>query len=261
MLEVLCFEIISMSSKPSSSFLQVHYIPVFTRPVTHQTDLVRYNKFVCTLLAEDVAACIYGYESQSVVYREKVFQLELLVSFGTNSARGWGINFYRSFRRGRRQPKRFHCPECLLLVRSRLHTVSPVKSILVYAVAFIVILGYRTMVLLIKSINLPSLLQHQSLFRLFVFSLLLSSMCCRLSATSSHNIFLKNSTKQQSNKMITRQTANVEGLDGVLAEPLLLRSISELSLLVIGEKGEIVIVLRVSLRHVWVEEKIGMKVD
>lgn len=59
---------------------------------------------------------------------------------------------------------------------------------------------------------------------------------------------------QRVDEGLQTQTTDVERLDGVLAEPLLLRSVPEFSLLVVGEEGEIVIVLRVSLRHVLVKE-------
>ena len=43
--------------------------------------------------------------------------------------------------------------------------------------------------------------------------------------------------------------AGVERLDGVFPEPFSLGSIAELPLLIVGEEGEIVVVLRVTLRH------------
>ena len=42
---------------------------------------------------------------------------------------------------------------------------------------------------------------------------------------------------------------DVERLDGVFPEPFSLGSIAELPLLIVGEEGEIVVVLRVTLRH------------
>lgn len=45
------------------------------------------------------------------------------------------------------------------------------------------------------------------------------------------------------------EAACVKGLDGILAEPLPLRAVSELPLLLVREEGEIVVVLRVTLRH------------
>lgn len=45
------------------------------------------------------------------------------------------------------------------------------------------------------------------------------------------------------------EAAGVEGLDGVLAEPLPLGAVPELPLLLVGEEGEVVVVLRVPLRH------------
>lgn len=45
------------------------------------------------------------------------------------------------------------------------------------------------------------------------------------------------------------ETTGVEGLDRVPPKPLLLRPVSKLSLLIVREEGEIVVVLRVPLRH------------
>lgn len=46
------------------------------------------------------------------------------------------------------------------------------------------------------------------------------------------------------------EAAGVEGLDGVLAEALPLRAVPELPLLLVREEGEVVVVLRVPLRHI-----------
>lgn len=45
------------------------------------------------------------------------------------------------------------------------------------------------------------------------------------------------------------ETTGVKGLDRVPPKPLLLRPVSKLSLLIVREEGEIVVVLRVPLRH------------
>lgn len=45
------------------------------------------------------------------------------------------------------------------------------------------------------------------------------------------------------------EAACVEGLDGVLPQALPLRAVPELPLLLVREEGEVVVVLRVPLRH------------
>lgn len=45
------------------------------------------------------------------------------------------------------------------------------------------------------------------------------------------------------------EAASIKGLNRVLAEPLLLGPIAELSFLLVGEEGKVIVVLRVPLRH------------
>ena len=53
------------------------------------------------------------------------------------------------------------------------------------------------------------------------------------------------------------EAAGVEGLDGVPAEPLLLGAIPKLALLLIREEREVVVVLRVPLRHLFAPKQIS----
>lgn len=57
---------------------------------------------------------------------------------------------------------------------------------------------------------------------------------------------------QRVDERFQAETTSVEGLYRILSKPLLLRSIAELPLLVVGEEGKIIVVLRVSLRHLLV---------
>jgi len=51
------------------------------------------------------------------------------------------------------------------------------------------------------------------------------------------------------NQRFETERTSIEGFDGIFPQPLLLRSITEFTLLVVGEEREIVVVLRMSLRH------------
>lgn len=51
------------------------------------------------------------------------------------------------------------------------------------------------------------------------------------------------------NEGLEAEATSIEGLDGVLAEALLLRAIPELPLFIVREESEIIVILRVPLRH------------
>ena len=66
MLEIFCFEIISMSRKTCSTFFQTYQISFLAYLVANHADLINCHELLCTFLAENVSTRAQGHERNCV---------------------------------------------------------------------------------------------------------------------------------------------------------------------------------------------------